>query len=281
MKTFSAAVMTGFFLFIAIISGKAQPGEAVLQTKAITPYHMAIAYSKTTNIIFPHAIVSVDRGSRDVLVQKAKGVENILQVKAATEGFGQTNLTIITADGRLTSFLVDYAEQPSVLNLSLVPEDKRHVVAVPSAGINRQEIEERAGAVLASGERNVRISDKAFGVHLKLDGLFIREDVIYLRFHIRNRTNIPYDIDQLRFYIRDRKKARRTATQELEISPLLVRNGTEKVGGNAEHSIVLAVPKFTIPDKKYLAIQLMEKNGGRHLELHVKNRAVVKALPVE
>lgn len=281
MKTFSATVMTGLFLFIAILSGKAQSDEAVIQTKAITPYHIAIAYSKTTNIIFPYAIVSVDRGSRDVLVQMAKGVENILQVQAARDSFPQTNITIVTADGKLTSFLVDYAAQPSVLNLSLAPEDKRNVIAVPSEGINRQEIENRAGSVLASEERNARISDRAFGVRLKLDGLFIREDVMYLRLHIRNRTNIPYDIDQLRFYIRDQKKARRTATQELEISPILLHNGTEKVNGNMNHSIVLAVPKFTIPDKKYLAIQLMEKNGGRHLELHVKNRTVVKAIPVE
>ncbi len=273
--------MTGLFLFIAILSGKAQSDEAVIQTKAITPYHIAIAYSKATNIIFPYAIVSVDRGSRDVLVQMAKGVENILQVQAARDSFPQTNITIVTADGKLTSFLVDYLAQPSVLNLSLAPEDKRNVIAVPSEGINRQEIENRAGSVLASEERNARISDRAFGVRLKLDGLFIREDVMYLRLHIRKRTNIPYDIDQLRFYIRDQKKARRMATQELEISPILLHNGTEKVNGNMNHSIVLAVPKFTIPDKKYLAIQLMEKNGGRHLELHVKNRTVVKAIPVE
>jgi conjugative transposon TraN protein len=277
MKTFSAAVMTGFFLFIAILNGKAQSGEAVLQTKAITPYHMAIAYSKTTNIVFPYAIVSVDRGSRDVLAQKAGGVENILQVKAAKEGFEQTNLTIITADGRLTSFLVDYAQQPSVLNLSFVAEDKGNVIALPSEGIKRKEVEDYAKQALVSRESNARIRDKAFGMRLKLDGLFIHGDVMYLRFNIRNQTNIPYDIDQLRFYIRDRKKAKRTATQELELQPILIHNGTEQVKGNAEHSIVLAVPKFTIPDRKYLAIQLMEKNGGRHLELHVKNRALMRA----
>jgi len=36
-------------------------------------------------------------------------------------------------------------------------------------------------------------------------------------------------------------------------------------------------PKFTIPDKKYLFIQIMEKNGGRHLQLRVHNRTIVKA----
>jgi len=56
-------------------------------------------FLKTTNIIFPYSIVSVDIGSRDVLAQKAKGVENILQIKAARDSFPQTNISIITADG--------------------------------------------------------------------------------------------------------------------------------------------------------------------------------------
>ena len=40
---------------------------------------------------------------------------------------------------------------------------------------------------------------------------------------------------------------------------------------------MVAIPKFTIPDKKYLAVQLFEANGGRHIELSVKNRTIIKA----
>jgi len=281
MKTISAAVMTGIFLFIAILNGTAQSVDAGFQTKAITPYNIAIAYTKTTNIVFPYAIVSVDRGSKDVLAQKAGGVENILQVKAAKEGFEQTNLTVITADGQLTSFLVDYAQQPSVLNLSLVPGERRNVIALQAEGINRQEVEDNAKQAFSSEKKVSGGRDKKFGIRLKLDGIFIQDGMMYLRMNIANSTHIPYDIDQLRFYIRDQKKAKRTATQELELSPILIHNDTQQVKGNTDHTIVLAVPKFTIPDKKHLAIQLMEKSGGRHLELHVKNRTIVKAIPVK
>jgi hypothetical protein len=40
---------------------------------------------------------------------------------------------------------------------------------------------------------------------------------------------------------------------------------------------VIALPKFTIPDGKYLSIQIMEKNGGRNLFLKVRNRKIMKA----
>jgi len=77
-----------------------------------------------------------------------------------------------------------------------------------------------------------------------------------------------------------KRKAKRTATQEIEIVPVLVHNNTTQVIGQSDTTIVFIVPKFTIPDKKYLAVQMMEKNGGRHLELHIKNKKIVKAAPI-
>ena len=67
--------------------------------KSIAPYRIEIGYVKTSNLIFPSAIKSVDRGSSWVLAQKAPGVENILQIKAAQPNFKETNVTVVTADG--------------------------------------------------------------------------------------------------------------------------------------------------------------------------------------
>ncbi len=95
MKKISAVMVTGIFLVLTSIntfSQEAIPGNV----SAIEPFHLAISFYKTTSLIFPYAIKSVDRGSKDVLVQKAKGVENILQVKAAKPNFKETNLTVIT-----------------------------------------------------------------------------------------------------------------------------------------------------------------------------------------
>ena len=75
MKKISAVIVTGFFLLTIIISAQAQESiNANTEIKAIAPYPLTITCSKTTNIIFPYAIISVDRGSKDVLAQKAGGV---------------------------------------------------------------------------------------------------------------------------------------------------------------------------------------------------------------
>lgn len=280
MKKISAVMGMGIFMLITIFKTQAQI-NTTWQTKAIEPYHVAVAFSKTTNIIFPYSIVSVDIGSRDVLAQKAKGVENILQIKAAKDSFPQTNISIITTDGKLTSFLVDYAEQPSVLNLSLTGLQAKQAIAIPSESVNQEQMEYYASLATGSKQKIGGIKDETFGIRLKLFGIFIHDDIMLLRFNIANQTNINYDIDQLRLYIRDQKKSKRTATQEIEISPVLVQSNISKVTGQSDSTVVFVVPKFTIPDKKYLAVQLMEKNGGRHLELRVKNRKIVKAVPIE
>ncbi|MDI1305242.1 MAG: DUF4138 domain-containing protein [bacterium] len=100
--------------------------------------------------------------------------------------------------------------------------------------------------------------------------------MIYYRILVANNSKIKYDVDQLRFFIRDNKKVKRTASQEIEITPIYILNNVATIDGESENTFVFAVPKFTIPEKKYLSIQLMEKNGGRHLELHVKNKKLVK-----
>jgi len=278
MKKVSAAMLTVIIILLFKFQVFAQNTSSAENMSVIAPYRLAITFNKTTNLVFPYAIKSADRGSKDVLVQKATGVENILQVKAAKRSFDETNITVITADGKLHSYIVNYADNPSVLNISFRnnSNDQTYAFFLPATA-NDAEVQADAENVV-NADRNIKVvKDKKFGIQLQLDAVYIRNDVMYYRLTLRNHSNINYDIEQLRFFIRDQKKSKRTATQELEVYPLHIHDDTSVVKGQSEHIFVFAVPKFTIPDNKYLTIQLMEKNGGRHLELKIHNKTVVKA----
>lgn len=274
MKTISAVIM-GLSLFFYFPGIQAQQ-VAHTQLQNIAPYPIGITHSKTTNIIFPQAIISVDRGSRDILAQKAKGVENILQVKAARDSFPETNLTVVTADGKLNSFVVGYSRQPVQLNYALATNTPANSISLSPEHYNIVEVQKYAKAALLEKEGKIIQRSKA-GISFSIAGFFVHDDVIYCTVNIKNATNIGYDIDQLRFFIRDQQKAKRTATQEIELIPVLVENNAAAIRPHSGQAIAFALPKFTIPDKKYLAIQLVEKHGGRHMELHIKNRVLVKA----
>jgi conjugative transposon TraN protein len=233
----------------------------------IEPYQLEITTAKTTNLVFPSAITSVDRGSAAVLVQKAKGVENILQVKAATVGFEETNLTVITADGKLYSFTIDYAESPTYLNINLGIHN-----AAPENALKRI-------CMAAARARNTlhTLSDQSGKAELDVQGFYIGGNNVLCKLRLENRSQIAYDIEQLRFYIRDKKQARRTASQETELRPDFIYGDTTTLKGKAAEQLVVALPKFTIPDGKYLFVEMLEKNGGRHFFIKVKNKKLMNA----
>lgn len=249
----------------------AQTAKQFSKSAFIDPYKLEVTYNKTTNLIFPSAIITVDRGSQDILVQKTNGAENILKVKADTRTFSETNLSVITTDGKLYSFLVDYTAQPEYLNINI--GNTSQIKITP----NKESLSIYATKA-ARAKRNIHgVHNKNSEVLFSLTGFYVRDSVMYCRLVIINHSQINYDIDQFRLYIKDKKQSRRTASQEVEIQPLYISGNTCVVKGNSNQTLVVAVPKFTIPDSKLLTIELMEKNGGRNLSLKVKNKHIIKA----
>lgn len=271
------------FLFAAALASTVSftsQAQAVIQPGIIESYPLEITNQKTTNLVFPHTIVGVDKGSREILAQKAKGAGNILQVKSSGDNFQETNLTVITGDGKLYSFLLNFSPYPEALNLVFHANGPASV-QLSSPNKNEGLIEAAAAAVAEQKKTLRKKKDKKFGITFQLCGLYIQNDVLYYQLRLTNDTHVSYDIGQLRFFIRDKRRSRRTANQELEMQPLYVNGNTQKIEANSESVLVYAMPKHTIPDKKYLAMQLMENNGGRHLDLKVNNRTLVKALPLQ
>ena len=267
-------------MLLWLLSGPAfsQPGTSGEATTA-PPAVLAVSLYKTTHLIFPYAIRSVDRGSADVLAQPAASVENVLRVKAGKANFRETNLTVITVDGALYDFVVRYTENPAVLTVRLpvmgsAAEPGAHIAA---AGANEAVIRQHAAAVACKVAESRGPREQKHGLHLRLAGTYILGDVMFYQLRIRNRSSISYDTDQLRFYMRDRKRSKRTAFQELELTPLHVHGSPARIAGYSEKVVVYALPKVTVPDQKYLFVQLLEKHGGRHLKLKLPNRVLLRS----
>jgi conjugative transposon TraN protein len=281
MKMNRKTLLTGILLFCIT---RLSYGQAPTGTAAITiiqPYPLAITHAKTTHLIFPYPIKSVDRGSRQVLAKKAQGLDNILLVKAGSLHFPETNLSVITADGQFYSFRVVYAPQPSSLSFSFA-KDSANPGSSPLLPLsaNEAQLEQLAAKITPKGRVPGGVKNRKYQVRLQLNGLYIRDDVIFCKLEIQNHSPIRYDTEGLHFIIRDKQQARRTATQEIALTPLLIHGDAATIPGHSRQVLVFALPKFTIPDQKYLAIQLMEKNGGRHLALKVHHRTLPKARPV-
>ena len=243
-----------------------------------------LTFNKTSSIVFPAVIASVDRGSPDVLAQKAKGVDNVLQLKAGRRGFEETNLTVITADGRLHHFLVRYAARPSVYTYCASPPENVKGDEIPlifRSEMTGTEMKGFCRQILDGREKKRLKRTSKYHMNLALSGIYIQGNIMFFHLTVDNASGIPYHTDMLRLYVRDRRKLSRTASQELEKVPLY-RHGNDQVfAARSASDIVYAIPKFTIPDSKLFFIELLEKEGGRHLALGVNNRKVIRARPLE
>lgn len=226
---------------------------------------LCISTEKTTSLVFPFAILHVDRGTQSVLVQPVKESPTILLVKAASKGFPETNLSVVTEDGSIYTFVICYDSNPATWVYHL-PVNKSATLATYSNGI-------------LDNPKTLRgIKDHKWDMLAKISGIYIKGDVIYYQLYLANQSPVDYDIDLLSFYIRDKKKGKRTAVQETELKPLYVAGNTSQVNANSTSAIVVALDKFTIPDAKYLAVQVMEKNGGRHLFMKINNKKIMQAI---
>ena len=105
--------------------------------------------------------------------------------------------------------------------------------------------------------------------------MYVKQNIIFYKVQISNKSNLDYEISTLRFYVRDKQKVKRTATQEIEVHPVFMTADAETVKGKSSIDVVYALQKFTIPDAKVLEIDLFEKNGGRNLKLKISNSAIL------
>ena len=283
LKTFWAiALILGF----AVQSFAQDSIRTPLALGKIEPYKMEVTYDKTSHLIFPTAIRYVDLGSEYLIAGKAEDAENVLRVKATVRDFEpETNFSVITNDGRFYSFNVYYSSYPEALSYDLLTMQK----AVDKANGNDVLFEELgnnspslAGLLLETIYKNDKrivkhIGAKSFGIQFMLKGIYIHNGKYYFHTELRNKTNVPFQIDFINFKVVDKKVAKRTVVQERPMIPLRTYKPLDEIGGKLTEQNVFLLDQFTIADDKVLLIEIFEKNGGRHQTLQVENSDLIKA----
>ena len=268
-------------------------GQAQIPQSEITPRQVEVSFNKTTHLIFPAPVQYVDLGSTDIIADKAAGAANVVRLKAAVRDFqAETNLTVITADGRFYAFDVRYADDPGQLSIRImndlqaqIPEGKAPTVPVRLDALDGDDaarIDSAMEQIYNNDKPQIKhIGYKRYGLQTLLTGIYIdSEGWLYFGIEMRNDSRIPFDIDHIRMYVRDKRSPRRTAVQDIEIVPVRRLHPLSEIDTGKTGRTVWAIPKMTIPDGKALHIDIYERGGGRHQSLRVENRDILAAKPI-
>lgn len=272
MKTTSVTIGMLFALVSMVFGQCTVPNDGTIRS-----YAVEVTYNKTSTVVFPASIVSVDRGSGDIIVQQVKDVKNVLQLKANRIGFEETNLSVITNDGVLRHFLVKYLKNPSILTLDLSNEVTESRRILLHSTLTDPDIAKVQKTIAADHQRIHFTKDREGDVSIELLGIYVKSDVMFYRLRIHNKSRIDYNVELMKLYVRDRSKVKRTASQEIEIVPISVSKPIDRIPGQQTEEIVVAIPKQTIPKSKYMNLELFETCGSRHLNLTIKSKAIVNA----
>jgi len=251
----------------------------------LTAQKVPVTEHKMTNLVFPVAIRTGIKVSRDILVQKVKGVENVIELKAARPHFASTNLSVFGLDGRLYSFDLVYSDNPPVLNFAVVPAPTKGEAVTPypekppllltDLPVD-QEALARDAEMLAKEKRFLHPSVRREKMRLQVEGIYLKDSLLWFSLRLRNNAQVPYSPEYIRLFTQERTKARRTAIQETLIEPVYSAL-PNAITGRSSKIFAFGYPLFTVPRDKELWLEISERSGGRLLKVPISYKTILKA----
>ncbi len=275
-------LIVGALLGTGIVS-RAQDRPSFTLT-ALTTQKVPVTEHKMTNLVFPVAIRTGIKVSRDVLVQKVKGVENVIELKAARPHFLPTNLSVFGLDGRLYSFDLEYSDNPPVLNFAVVPPPSGHAtnlypdkppLMLTDLPVDQATLVEDAGT-LANEKGFLHASVHSEKMRLQIEGIYLKDSLLWFTLRLGNAAQVPYAPEFVRLFIQDRAKVKRTAIQQAAMEPVFAELPNE-IPGRSSGTFALGYPLFTVPRDKELWLEIAERSGGRLLKLPISYKTILKA----
>ncbi|GGF44093.1 DUF4138 domain-containing protein [Echinicola rosea] len=282
MKTmlFQKAAPSLLLLFLSVSILRAQYAPKAI----IKSYPVEVAYDKTTVLVFPFEVKSLDRGNPVVMAQKDGHAGNVLKLKAAAKGFAPTSLHVITSGGRLYHFKVSYRDRPSPLTIDMAAQldNERFAVALKSIGLNQRELANYAALIVNKKPRR-RLGRKARSgkVSARVRTASCHGQTLFFTIDLKNKGAVDFLQPGIRCWKRDGGGLKRTARRNTELVPVHASwKAEEGVKGDASNRLVLALPQFSLRGNENLVIDIREQNGGRLLRLRLKAAHLEKAEPI-
>jgi len=112
------------------------------------------------------------------------------------------------------------------------------------------------------------ISARHGDILLKVTGIYHSLENCFITYQVRNRGAVPYDISYTEFGIREKRRSKKSASNEQILTPLLLLDEEDsRVGPNTLTTYVVVFDKIAIPQGKQFYMELVEQ--GRNIFLSI------------
>src|SRR5690606_36705633 len=139
----------------------------------------------------------------------------------------ETNFSVITDDGRFYNFNVFYSRYPAMLNYDLLTmqkesdrENGNDVLFEELGGISPSLAGLLMETIYKKNKRIVKhIGAKSYGIQFLLKDIYVHNGKFYFHTQLRIKSNVPLNIDFVKFKVADKQVAKRTVFQEKAMNP--------------------------------------------------------------
>lgn len=146
----------------------------------------------------------------------------------------------------------------------------------PSVSMSTEEMTKYARKIWNSPARIRNVSTRQHRMTMRLNNIYSVGEYFFLDFSIDNRTNIRFDIDEIRVKLNDKKMSKATNAQMVELTPAMMLDQSRSFKYGYRNVIVLK--KMTFPNDKVLTIEISEKQiSGRTICLDIDYEDVLYA----
>ena len=239
----------------------------------------------TTHIVMPENIKMVDISTPKIAGNQC--TDNIVRIKPYHEndslpdlGYDDNELLgtlTLIGERHIAQYDVLYTQSPGMAsNIYNVSYDDLKSYINPEVSMPMAEMARYAWAVYGSDRKFNQIVSNEHGMKAVVNNIYSVGDYFFIDYSLRNKTKIPYDIEETRIKLTDKKKTKATNSQTIELTPVFTVNHVRKF--KKDYRNVLVLPKLTFPEEKMLRLEISENQiSGRVITLTIEYEDILNA----
>jgi len=238
----------------------------------------------TTHIVMPERIKMVDLSTQKVIGNQC--ADNMVRIKPYMGGDSipthyangelLATLTLI-GERHIAQYDLVYTAQPDcAATIFQVPYEHTQSYVNPEVSMPLSDMARYAWAIYGSSRKYNQIVSRANGIKATVNNIYTVGDYFFIDYSLENKTKIAYDIEELRVKLTDKREAKATNAQTIELTPVFSLNIAKRF--KKHYRNVLVLPKLTFPDEKVLRLEISENQiSGRVIYITIEYEDILHA----
>ena len=270
IKNFKKTVL---MIALSIASSSVHSQQTYMELEQLTMNEQV-----TTVVTASEPIRWVDISTQAVV--GSKPIENVFTIKPKDgdheDGEILAIVTVVTERYRSQYALIYTSHMEEAVSDKEIALSERHTFRNPAVSMSTEDMVKFSRRIWNSPAKYRNVSSNHHRMTMRLNNIYSVGDYFFIDFSVENKTNLRFDMDQLRFKLSDKRQQKSVNNQIVELSPVFILEKSKRFLHGYRNVVVLK--KMTFPNDKVLTIEMSEEQiSGRTLSLMIDYEDVLAA----